>query len=152
MNIVHRLAGRTVRRGLRRLGRADRRGDRLLPSWAACCPSSPAALALRWIHDHELPTGGIRVHTRHARAYPEVTGYLVPTLLRCGDAALAIRLVCWLLGGQRQDGAYESPDGDGAYAFDTGQALRGLLAGIHVVPDARQAAARAADYLRRQMI
>lgn len=113
--------------------------------------SSPPFRAVRWIKSHELVTSGIRVHSRHAEAYPEVTGYLVPTLLRYGERELAMRLVRWLLCIQRADGSYASHDGK-PYVFDTGQVLRGLLAAAEFVPEALKSAERAADYLCGQML
>lgn len=106
---------------------------------------------LEWIRSCENPTGGIRVHSGQAHAYPEVTGYLVPTLLTYGEQDLATRLIRWLLCIQRADGAYTSPDGR-PYPFDTGQVLRGLLAGAELAPGALEAAQRAADYLCEQMV
>lgn len=112
--------------------------------------------ALAWIHANELTTGGIRVHSLSPTAYPEVTGYLVPTLEECGERELAGRLMRWLLCIQRADGSYPSPDGV-PHIFDTGQVLRGLLAAANYMPQAhvpqvQEAARRAADYLCAQMV
>jgi len=52
---------------------------------------------------------------------------------------------------QRADGSYPGPDGT-PYIFDTGQVLRGLLAGLDLAPGALEAARRAADYLCGQMV
>jgi len=98
-----------------------------------------------------MSTGGIRVHSRHAHAYPEVTGYLVPTLLQYGERERATRLARWMLCIQRADGSYPGPDDGLPYIFDTGQTLRGLLAAIAVEPRAWDAASRVADYLCREM-
>ena len=73
-----------------------------------------------------MPSGGIRVHSRHSGAYPEVTGYLVPTLLNYGEHNLARRFLRWLLCVQRVDGGFTSPEGK-PHIFDTGQVLRGLI-------------------------
>lgn len=108
--------------------------------------------ALTWLRAHELPTGGIRVHSAHPNAYPEVTGYIIPTLLRYGERDMATRLARWLLCIQRGDGAYTDPDRGEPYTFDTGQVLRGLLAVADFVPGALEAARRAADYLLSQMV
>ena len=70
-------------------------------------------------------------------AYPETTGYLIPTLLevskRTGEKrfnAAAKSLARWLVSIQRSDGSF--PGGleknEGPYVFDTGQILLGLLA------------------------
>lgn len=91
------------------------------------------------------------MHSRHADAYPEVSGYLVPTLLRYGERGLGTRLLRWLLCIQRGDGSYASPAGT-PQVFDTGQVLRGLLAGSNLVGGALSAAERAADYLCGQLV
>jgi malonyl-CoA O-methyltransferase len=114
--------------------------------------TTPANGAVQWLHAHELPTGGIRVHSAHPYAYQEVTGYIIPTLLEYGEEELAVRSLRWLVRVQRSDGAFTDPDRDTPYLFDTGQALRGLLAGMELVPEARHAAVKAADYLFGQMI
>src|SRR5262245_51332519 len=102
---------------------------------AAASERSPApARALAWLRAHELDTGGIRGHSRHARAYPEVTGYLVPTLLEYGERDLATRLVHWLLSVQAPEGFFTDPDAGMPYVFDTGQGLRGLLAAAGTLP------------------
>jgi len=140
-----------MRQGLRRPG--------LARSWVGglrrsktVCRSSPPARALAWIRANELPTGGIRVHSGHTRAYAEVTGYLVPTLLQYGERELAMRLSRWLVCIQRPDGAYADPDHGTSYVFDTGQVLRGLLAVAELVPQALRAAQRAAEYLLAHMV
>jgi malonyl-CoA O-methyltransferase len=107
--------------------------------------------ALAWIRAHEASAGGILVHSRRDRAYPEVSGYLVPTLLAWGERELAARLVSWLVRIQQPDGAYPSPDGV-PYVFDTGQVLRGLLAEPGLATGAAEAARRAADFLCRCLV
>lgn len=107
-------------------------------------------MALAWLRANEIPSGGIRVHSAHPDAYPEVSGYLIPTLLSYGEKDLAKRVIHWLLCIQRKDGSYTNPDGT-PHVFDTGQILRGLLDGAQVVPGALAAAERAADYLTNEM-
>ena len=136
---------------LGRLARfAARKGRRLLRSPFKRFATPPAG-ALGWLHAQELPGGGIRVHSAHPRAYPEVTGYIIPTLLDYGQPEMAVRSVRWLTRIQKPDGAFADPDRDQPYIFDTGQALRGLMAGIDLVPEAQEAAHKAADYLHSQM-
>jgi malonyl-CoA O-methyltransferase len=112
---------------------------------------SPPSRALAWIRANEVSTGGIRTHSNHSDAYPEVSGYIIPTLLNYGERDLAKRLIQWLLCIQRADGSYTSPNGV-PHVFDTGQILRGLLAGAELVPEALDAAERAANYLRKEML
>jgi hypothetical protein len=107
--------------------------------------------ALAWLRDHHLPDGGIAVSAEHPKSYPEVTGYLIPTLLEWGQVDLAQNLAAWLIAIQRPDGSFDGPEAqDAPYIFDTGQALRGLLAVIGLVPGAEAAARRAADWLVAQ--
>lgn len=114
-------------------------------------PLSATTRALEWIRGQEMPSGGIRAHSGHVYAYPEVSGYLIPTLLQYGERELAVRIIRWLLCIQRADGSYTSLDGI-PYIFDSGQVLRGLLAGYQLVPGALDAARRVADYLCGQML
>ncbi len=111
---------------------------------------SAPAKALNWIRLHEMPDGGIQAHSRDGSAYPEVSGYLVPTLLDYGERELAARLVRWLISVQRGNGSFSEPWHGVPYVFDTAQALRGLLGMADAVPGAADAARRAADYLRTQ--
>ena len=112
----------------------------------------PADRALWWIRQNSLSSGGIRVHSRHRRAYPEVTGYLVPTLIDRDQHDLARRLLKWLVEIQRPDGSYLDADQGDPYIFDTAQVLRGLLKGYDLLPETRDAARRACGYLVSQMI
>ncbi len=110
-----------------------------------------AAGALGWLRAHARPDGGVRVHSGHEAGYQEVTGYLIPTLLVYGERDLARRAAAWLVNVQRPDGAFCDPDHGQPYVFDTGQALRGLLAALDLEPGARAAARSAADFLIAQM-
>ncbi|MFA5864850.1 MAG: methyltransferase domain-containing protein [Phycisphaerae bacterium] len=114
--------------------------------------SSGPARALSWVRANRLSFGGIKVHSRHPGAYPEVTGYLLPTLLDYGEKSLAMDCLRWLLCIQHGDGSYCDPDQGQPYVFDTGQVLRGLLAGVDLLPGVSEAARRSADYLCSQMV
>src|SRR5207245_1681190 len=74
------------------LKRIERRvrglGSRVGRSLLAATEPAPAR-ALGWIRANHLHDGGIRVQSGHPHAYPEVTGYLIPTLLAYGDVELA---------------------------------------------------------------
>jgi malonyl-CoA O-methyltransferase len=112
---------------------------------------SGAERVLEWLRRAELGSGGIYVHSASGVAYPEVSGYLVPTLLKHGEVRLSQRILTWLLAIQRADGAY--PDYEGTpRVFDTGQVLRGLLAGADTIPGAEDAARRSMEYLFGQMV
>jgi len=107
--------------------------------------------AIAWLKRHELPEGGIRVHPRHHCAYPEVTGYLIPTLLAWKEDALADRCGKWLARIQMPDGSFPDPDQGIPHIFDTGQALRGLLALSPEHPQLLPHAIAAGDYLLTQV-
>lgn len=111
---------------------------------------SPVLRAIEWVRGNECPTGGIYNHPGYGKGYPEVTGYLIPTLLNYGEEALAKRLVNWLLRMQADDGSFPGPSGV-PHIFDTGQVLRGLLAMCENVEGAPDAAKRAGRFLYASM-
>ncbi len=96
---------------------------------------------LRWILDAQHPDGGIAAYysllTGYSDSYPEVTGYIVPTLYdaahRSHDADLTIaaeRATRWLLSLQMESGAFPGGLHRGAThpsVFNTGQILQGLV-------------------------
>jgi malonyl-CoA O-methyltransferase len=112
---------------------------------------SPPRRAIEWLRANENPRGGMYADSSHAYVYPEVTGYLVPTLLEYGESELTIRLARWLLRVQRRDGSYASAIGE-SNVFDTAQVLRGLLAVGDLLPGASDACRSAADYLYSRMV
>lgn len=144
---LRRLATRTIRRsglaGSRVKPLEPKRDVRDLP---------PPARAIEWIRTQITDSDGILVHSSHTNAYPEVSGYLVPTLLQYGERDMVVNLVRWLLCIQRADGSYTDPDRCEPHVFDTAQVLRGLLAAGELVPQAPEASRRAADYLCSQMV
>jgi malonyl-CoA O-methyltransferase len=111
---------------------------------------TPVIRAVEWLHANENPNGGIFLSSGDALSYPEVTGYLIPTLLSYGEQEFAVRLTRWLIGVQRKDGSFTSADGH-PHVFDTGQALRGLLAAFKFMPEAFEAGRRTAEYLHSRM-
>jgi len=105
---------------------------------------------MEWLRANECPTGGMYAHPGAANLFPEITGYLIPTLLGYGEDALATRLVKWLLRVQTRNGSYRGPSGI-SHVFDTGQVLRGLLSTIDIVEGTFEASKRAARYLYGSM-
>lgn len=81
---------------------------------------------IEWLKSQELPTGGIAAWPG-MHAYPEVTGYLIPTFIRYGEDKLAIRCADWLLTVQQPDGSFHGIDGV-SRAFDTAAIVEGLKA------------------------
>jgi len=86
--------------------------------------------AINWLKNHVLPSGGIEAWEGYGRPYPEVSGYLIPTLLKykeyCGDG-LINSLGCYVFDVQAPNGGYHGIDGV-IRSFDTGACLEGLEA------------------------
>ena len=118
---------------------------------------------VRWMLDAQRPDGGIPAYysllTGYSESYPEVTGYIVPTLYdfsRAADdsnaVAAAERATAWLLSLQKPTGAF--PGGlrgskQQPSVFNTGQILQGLVRAEAETkrPEIRAAAISAGDWL-----
>jgi glycosyltransferase involved in cell wall biosynthesis/SAM-dependent methyltransferase len=107
----------------------------------------PELGALHWIKTHRAKEGGVVVSSRVPRLYPEVTGYLIPTLIRRGERDLALAFARCLVGVQRPDGSFADPAGRASYAFDTGQVLRGFVAALPHLPELADPLRRACEWL-----
>ncbi len=59
--------------------------------------------------------------------YPEITGYLIPTLLQWGEIEMAEQAAAYLASAQNEDGSWNGVDGVPA-AFDTAACYEGLMA------------------------
>jgi malonyl-CoA O-methyltransferase len=108
--------------------------------------------ALAWTKNNELPTGGIRTYTDHPKAYPEVTGYFIPTLIEYGCSGIALRSLEWLSKIQQKDGSFFSSDKKKSYSFDTAQVLRGFLAGYKKYGLYKENIELATNYLLSQFV
>ena len=147
---VRYFAKAAVRRVLRRLGwKTPRRTNRSSPDSGS--HNSPPARTLAWVQSQVAPRGGLKVASDRSDGYPEVTGYLIPTLLCYGELELAVRCLRWLADVQERDGSFVSPEGI-PLVFDTAQVLRGLLAGLGVERRAGECARRAAEYIYSQLV
>lgn len=108
---------------------------------------SPLEKAIAWVKSHRLPGSGILTHHRADCVTQEVTGYLIPTLCRAGERALACDLARWEASVQRADGGFVCPTADVAYTFDTAQVVRGFLALLDDLPELENSLRRACDYV-----
>ena len=83
--------------------------------------------AVSWLLKYQVPDGGIAYSDKESRAYPEVTGYLIPTLIDYGYYEEAKACVKWLLGIQEEDGGFADINHTREFVFDSAQILRGFL-------------------------
>jgi len=137
-----------------------------LYSYATSKRASIEALnsSLHWILDAQRADGGIAAYysllTGYAESYPEVTGYIVPTLYDCAGVAedesavvaAAERASEWLLSLQMPSGAFPGGLQRGTTqpsVFNTGQILQGLVRTYVETqhPEAWKAAVAAGDWL-----
>ena len=104
---------------------------------------SNTAKVLAWVENNTHPDGGMRCWT-NGPIYPEITGYLIPTLLAHGKDSLAHQFADWLEAHQNQDGSFYGLHG-GKAVFDTSACYEGLrAAGRHL------AASRARIWIESQ--
>ena len=103
-----------------------------------------------WFKANMVSGQGIIVHTKQPVAYPEVTGYWIPTLYAWNETELARACTRWLMSIQLPDGAFPAPDGV-PYTFDTGQIMRGLVAALGDVEGAEESLRRACDWTLTQI-
>lgn len=83
--------------------------------------------AIGWLLEHKIQSGGIAYSNARQVAYPEVTGYLIPTLVEYGYYDEAKECAKWLLSIQEDDGGFMDVKRTKEFVFDTGQILRGFL-------------------------
>jgi len=83
-----------------------------------------AIKVLDYIKDLELRNGGIRAW-KGGPAYPEVTGYCIPTLLDYGEIELAVRCANYLVKIQNDDGSFYDMH-NVKRSFDTAACMEGL--------------------------
>lgn len=110
--------------------------------------------AIDWIYKNTLimPVGRAIINTTSYReAYPEVTGYYIPTLLQWGHRELALDYAKWLIAAQKADGSWYDTADEFPYVFDTGQILKGLVAIRTIYPAADDAIVRGIEWLLSNM-
>jgi len=106
--------------------------------------------AIKWIKNYTVETGGIIVSSKQKIAYPEVTGYFIPTLYQWGEKELAKDLIKWLISQQNEDGSFCAPNGI-PYTFDTGQVIRGFVASLDDFPEVEKPLRKACDWVLSQI-
>lgn len=106
--------------------------------------------ALEWINSNSIPEKGIATTSKIKVAYPEVTGYYIPTLMECGEKIKAVSFSKWLISIQQPDGSWLAPNNI-PYTFDTGQILKGLLAVSDILPDAKEPLIKGCKWIINQI-
>lgn len=108
--------------------------------------------ALGWIRENRIGSEGIALSSKNRKPYPKVTGYIIPSLIECGERELAVEFGRWLLSIQAENGAFRGPDDGACYVFDTGQIIRGFLAlSERGLLDCRAAMERACEWICGQI-
>lgn len=102
--------------------------------------------ALQWIEENTIPEKGIITSSSKKYPYPEVTGYLIPTLLEAGETILAKKYADFLSYMQHPNGSFCGDDGR-EYFFDTAQVLRGFNAAAKIWPEYKVNVKKSAQYL-----
>lgn len=105
--------------------------------------------ALEWVHANSGTSAGVYVSNQQKVLYPEVTGYFIPTLLQWGQTRLALQYAHWLMAAQQPDGSFSGPGIPAPFAFDIGQAIRGLAAITPILPEASAALDKACQWIVR---
>ena len=117
-----------------------------------------AQSALRWIERNSITYSddmrAIKCWHTSDKPYPEVTGYLIPTLLNYGKTDLAVRFTNYLLDVQNENGSWNGLDGY-PRAFDTSAIVEGLIEYSRWKSDngkVYNAAARGRDWIVTQCV
>lgn len=111
--------------------------------------------AINWLLKYKQSNSGISYSNKELRAYPEVTGYLIPTLIDYGHYEAAKDCTKWLLTIQQEDGGFADINHTKEFVFDTAQILRGLLCfsqDVEIGDAVTRAVEKACDFLFNHMI
>ena len=107
----------------------------------------PTERACGWILRNQQENGGVSVFRGSPTEYPEVTGYIIPTMLQYGFQDEALKMVEFLASRANEDGSFNAADSSCVYLFDTAQALRGLNAICKVTDRYANLRQKTAEYL-----
>jgi len=108
---------------------------------------SPVEKALAWIINNQQSNGGVSVFHGSKYEYPEVTGYIIPTMIQYGYKEQALKMCEYLNSMINEDGSFNAAGSTTPYYFDTAQALRGLNAIQKITNKYYGIQRRAANYL-----
>lgn len=103
--------------------------------------------AVDWLIKHTIKDEGINVTSKISKTYPEVSGYLIPTLINWGERDLACQYASYLRSIQNPDGGFPTPHSSNSAFFDTGQVLRGLIAISEIKDGYEPAIIKAIDFM-----
>ena len=103
--------------------------------------------AINWIENNVIEGRGIGLSAKKKVFYPEVTGYLIPTLYAAGEKDLARQFALWLINSQNKDGSFSAIDEKSPYPFDTGQVIRGFLCVLEDMPETEEPLRKSCDYI-----
>ena len=102
--------------------------------------------SMEWIRKNSPPGKGIIISSHQKITYPEITGYLIPTLIEAGEIVLAKQYANYLSYAQCSDGGFEGPN-DKEFFFDSGQALRGLMKADEIWGDFKRQIRKVMDFM-----
>lgn len=109
--------------------------------------ASSVQRALSWIIQNQQKNGGVSVFSGSVYEYPEVTGYIIPTMLSYGFKEEALAMAQYLKSVINGNGSFNAAGSSRAYLFDTAQALRGLNAIQKITNRYYSIQIRAAEFL-----
>lgn len=98
--------------------------------------------AIQWIRDRTLNASSLPSGTRRPEASPAATAAAIPPLLAAGERDLATRYARWLV-------TVQQPDGSFGESFDTGEAVRGWIGILELLPELEAPLRRACNALLR---
>lgn len=103
--------------------------------------------ACNWMLQNQQENGGVSVFLGALEEYPEVTGYIIPTMLQYGFRDEAMAMAQYLNSVANSDGSFNSAGAERVYLFDTAQALRGLNAIRKITSRYTELQQKTAEYL-----
>lgn len=105
------------------------------------------AKAKKWIERNTIKNSGIVITSKQRTIYQEVTGYYIPTLLQWDMTEKAVSYARYLCSIQEDSGAWLDGSQTRESVFNTGQVLRGLVAIVDILPEAKDSLIRGCNWL-----